>query len=159
MSNESKLHVLHRAYEVEEQKALEEKKKVSEKVNERQKIVDELLRERNRMQAAIREWRTKGRVSALRGGEAWRLASGASFETRIAAELAVLEERLRNKTEELNRAIERAKLADDDWKEARLDKKRLEKVMDNRYASELAVDVAREEIDADELSFFGRDKK
>lgn len=158
MPKDNKLQALRKAKEIEEQKALEEKQKVEIVVEERQKIVDSLQRKHDALCQKLERMRTTERGNALHVGDATQLGAIFSYEKRVNAELEELSCQLDARRKELKMALERGELADQDLLRARVERKKIEKFLDNRQLTERVVDAAIEEALTDEMNYYRRDK-
>ncbi len=159
MPTENKLRALRRTFEIEEQRALAARNQVDSVVKERQAITEDLYARRDKLLKSLEDLRTDGRKKALHSGDGSQLASISRFSTRLEKELAELQEVIASREKELNSALERLEVAEEELVEARLEKKRLERLLDKREFSERIRDEANKEAEADEMNFYRRRKE
>lgn len=159
MQTEKKLRALQRTFELEEQRALAARNKIDEVVEQRRAIVEKLHEERRRLSDALHRLRNQDRSKALQAGQGAALASISRYSARIEKELAELSGVIASREQELASAVERLTAAGDDVIAARLEKKRVERLLDKREFSERLRDEANKEADADEMSFYRRRKE
>jgi hypothetical protein len=158
MSKDVKLQALRTACEVEEQQALERKKKVDAVVEERKQIVNMLLAKRDALLGRLKKLTTTNRAEALHAGDASGLAAVTRFEKRLNGDLEKLLAELELRTKELEKAQERAQLADKELVDARIEKKKIERFLENWQRSERVRDAAIDEAITDEMSSYKRTK-
>jgi hypothetical protein len=158
MSKDVKLQALRTACEVEEQQALERKKKVDLVVAERKQIVDVLFVKHDALLSRLKKLTTTDRAEALHAGDAQALAAVTRFEKRLNGDLEKLLVDLELRTKELEKAQERVQLADKELVEARIEKKKIEKFLENWKQSERVKDAAIDEAITDEMSSYKRTK-
>ena len=159
MPRDAKLQALQRACEVEEQRALEEKMRVDSIVEARQSLVDQIGAEREELERTLEGLHTKRRDVALQNGDASQLASISRYRVRLTKELGEIEENFQARLKELDVALARAEIAEEELVAARVERKKVEKFLDSREQSARVVDAAIEESESDELSYYRRGKK
>lgn len=158
MSKDVKLQALRTACEVEEQNALERKRKVDLIVEERKRIVDALSEKRDALSDRLKKLTTTDRAEALHMGDARTLAAVTRFEKRINADLEKLSAELGQRGAELAKAQERLRLADQELLDARIEKKKIAKYLENWQQSERVKDAALDEAITDEMVSYKRTK-
>ncbi|MCB0322882.1 MAG: hypothetical protein KDD69_04890 [Bdellovibrionales bacterium] len=158
MAQDPKLQALKRTYEVQEQQALEEKRKVDAVVEHRRKAVEALRHERDALSDKLADIRSVGRQSALCSGDAARLNSIAAYESRLVQVLRELQTVLAEKEQELSSGLARLTLAEEDLLAARIETKKLERFVEHREQAARVTDAAREEALTDEMNFYRRKK-
>lgn len=156
--SKGKLGVLQRAYEVDERRALEEKKRVDAIVDERQKIVEELEGERDALETKLQTLRGQDKRNALHTGDAGQLAAIERYAKRLQLQAGALDSVLEERRKELQQAVERSGFAEQELLAARMEKKKVERILKNRADTVRAVNEASNEALADEMSFY-RPKK
>ena len=159
MSQDTQLLALLKTCEVEEQRALQRKREVEKVLAERQLVFDGLDAKREDLLLRIRELGGGQRVTALQGQDISQVHSITQYLERMRKAIPELEAQLDEQTRELQRASERDKLAEGEVIAARLEKKRIEKLIEGRFVDELVKGSAVEESLADELSTSAAVKK
>ena len=155
-----KLKALQRSYEVEERSAAQHKREVEVVVEERRKVFEELLLEKQRLEVELKKVRTQDRASALVLGDAQQLLAFSRYEARLKRELKELDVRLEQREHELQQAADRAELAGDELVAARIEKKKVERFLEQKAESVRVRDAASEEAEVDESSFYrGKGKR
>lgn len=154
MPKDVKLQALRKTYEIEEQRALEEKQRVENVVEERRQIVEDLHRKCDELDGTLKRLRTKERGLALSSGDTVQLSAISRYEKRVKSELDEISRLAALRKKEFEQALERLQIAEQDLIDARIEKKKIEKFMDNRQHSERVVDAAIEEALTDEMNFY-----
>ena len=154
MVKSGKLHALQTQYELEEQNALEEMNRVAIVVAERRGVVESLVSKRVELEEELGRLRGSQRQKALQSGNSSQLASIARFEKLVVEKLSVVENNLVEKEAELKRALDREESAEKNLVLARIERRKVEKVIENRQRSARVIDAAREEAMTDEMNFY-----
>ncbi len=158
MSKDSKLHAMRTACEVEEQAAIEAKNRVDAVVRERQDIVGMLLNQQRKLAEKLKNLTSEQRSKALLAGDALQLAAITQYAQKLKQDTDNLSAKLKERSQELETALVRARLADEELIKARVEKKKLDKLIENWQQSELRRSVALDELNNDELSHVRRGK-
>jgi hypothetical protein len=149
---DKKLEALKRTYELNEQELLERVAAVENIVGQREaalKISKELISDTEK---ALHDMRHRARFQALQTGHGARVSSIIPVEERLEKTLLRLRAEEKEKMEELARARRRAEIVKEELIAARIERKKVEKFVDNKQQSERIIDAAREEAHSDELS-------
>lgn len=155
----NKLGVLLRTYEAAEKDAAHEQRRVSDIVAERRRVVEELRSRHSALSEKVSALIGAKRPEALRTGNVSQITTISAYTGRLHKELAQIEEHVKVKEEELQRAVERAQLAQDELVSARVEKKKLEQLIEAQRRISARQDLARSEAAADELNTFRRKDK
>ncbi|HQH28488.1 MAG TPA: hypothetical protein PLP17_13915 [Oligoflexia bacterium] len=156
MAKDGKLQALQTSCEIDEQQAFERKRKVDDIVVQRQKLVDELAGKRTVMLKKLQKLEHVDRGAALLNGDALRLSAISRYSKRLSADIERLSAEFEERTQELRRALERARLAEQALIDARIEKKKIEKFIENRRQTERVHNAAMEEDAIDELNLYRR---
>lgn len=159
MAKDSQLTAVRKTLELEEHKALQHYSEIDRVVRERRESLDVTKARQQALKKKLLDLAQKHRMNALQGGEVAQLAGIDRYAGRLRKELAEVDELVASKQQELDRALERAKLADEDLVKARLERKRIERFIDERSLQEKVLGAAVEEALLDEMSSFRRGDK
>ena len=159
MSKDSQLIAVRKTLELEEHKALQHASEIDRVVRERREALESVIAKQEGLKRKLLDLAQKHRINALQGGDVARLAGIDRYAGRLRKELAETDEHVASKQQDLDRALERAKLADEDLVKARLERKRVERFIDERSLREKMLGAAVEEALLDEMSSFRRGEK
>lgn len=151
-----KLAVLQQTYELEERKAIEEKRKIDLVVEEREAIVAVVEAQLDELQSKLRQMQQNEKRRAVTSGDGGLLASVERYRRRVQDDVHRLGLELQERQSELSRARERLQIAEQDLVAARLEKKKVERLLERRELSARINAEAVEEAETDEMSFFTR---
>lgn len=157
--NEKKLRALQKTFELDEQRILHERNDIDQVVDQRRRLVEEVQEQRSVLQEKLNKLRTEERAAALQTGNGQRLASTSRFEKRVEKELAEVEELVASREKELAAAVERFEATDAELVEVRIEKKKLERLLDKREFRERIRDEATQEALADEMNYYRNRRK
>ena len=152
MSNDTQLLALLKASEVEEQRALLQKRDIDNVVEARQLLADQLRKQKEELDARLKDVGNKFRIAALQEQDAAQMQSVTKYAEQLRKTGSVLDKEWQERNQELQRAIERATLAENELVEVRFEKKRLEKLLEERNLQELVLGSAVEDSLIDEMS-------
>ena len=158
MVDKTKLKALQRTYDVEEQHAADDLRSIEGIVNQRREALECLESKCFALQETLISLRTNARIDAAQLGDSVQLSSIQGYAKKLEREITLVSESIREKSQELFRAEERAGLAEEELLAVRLAKRRVEKYQEKRRLKEKLVDEAREEAQTDEMSFFNKRK-
>ncbi|MCB0358054.1 MAG: hypothetical protein KDD44_00405 [Bdellovibrionales bacterium] len=145
---DGKLESLRRATEVGEYEAVRYLRQVQDVVDAREVRVHELQESLGQLRRRVAMLKGEGTRQALQqGGGA---ASEHTFAKRLAGDIAVLERELDERIRELRAAELRLRAAEDDVTSARIERKKIEKLIANRQDIARRAGEAREELASDE---------
>ncbi len=136
MRSKQKLEVLLRSLEVEERNSLEEKVRIEEIANTRVKVLSGLVEERTLLYSKLDDL-SQSQKRALVGGS--RVVSSAemqAFRGRLNKQIEELKVKIDKADEQYRLARERLELAENDLLEARIGRKKVEKLLDSKKARE-----------------------
>ena len=154
MSKDAKLLALRTTCEVEEQLAFEQKKKVDTVVEQRQQAVLVLSGSRDSLAEKLKRLVTLDRQTALHAGDALQLVAITQYEKRLKGEIEKLSRELQERTRELELALTRARIAEEDLRKARVEKRKIEKYLEDWQRSERIRHAAIEEVTTDEMNSY-----
>ena len=159
MSSESQLRALLKQYELVERDAVQEKLRIEQVVQQRQQRVEQLRRKLDELHSKLRAHETSGRVTAMKAGRAYEATSHVEWAGRLRIESQNLQAELADHEKDLQLAAERAKIAEDALSQARVDKKKVEKLQERRQLSADITEAALEEQSNDEESTVQRPRR
>ncbi len=145
--------------EAEEHQAAQLKKKIEEVLDSRKSKLAEVEARRSKLLEKLAVMMGEKRYSALNSGDISRVASITGYRERLEREILEVEREFETQNVEVNRAIERAKMAEDDLLEARIERRKIEQLVTAEEQSERLKKVALEEINTDELNSSRRGKR
>jgi hypothetical protein len=139
------------ARESGEKDALRAHHEVERIVTQRRRVVDELKALRAGISDKLREFLENKRVAALQEGNLNRLSALTGYGKRLSRELKRIEQELELREIDLKRAIERSDIAEEEFHKARVERKKVEHVIEGQRQSNRVLDIARDEALQDEL--------
>ncbi len=151
MKEDSRLTSLLRARESGEKDALRLWQEVERIVAERRGIVDELRAKCASLTEKLRQSLDWRRISAMQQGDLNQLSALTGYGKRLSRELEHVEEELESRVVDLARALERAGIAERDFSEAHVERKRVEQLIEGQRQSKRVLAIAREELLQDEM--------
>ena len=152
MSQDARLKTLLVDAEKSEVEATRERLRIERVVDEREAMVSVLEEKKRSLEGKQDLLGQKIRAEALPAGDASSLRSLTSYQQRLRRELEALEEEIARKIKELERAREYDKRATTEEIEARVERKKIEKLIDAKEQKKRISEVARDESAGDELS-------
>lgn len=153
-----KLQALFRSLEVIERSALEEYQKVETIHQQRAEKCEDLKAEKDSLNKGLAKLRGSDRTQAVLSGNASSVSSILLKEKALESALRLLSEKIATAVGDLTRAQERLTIAEKELLEARIEKKKVERLRENRENFARNVSSASSEIETDEMSFFRRKK-
>lgn len=154
MTQDKRLAALIRASDAVEQEALQERKRIDLVLSQRQQAVDSLREEESRLQREIDELSANRGKHALLTGDARTLSVIKGYSRRLSKRVQELEGQLRTKEADLSLARQRLVLAEEELVNARVERKKLERLVSSQERKRLGRNVAEEELNVDEISGF-----
>jgi len=158
IESKNKLIALLRSYEVNEKNILSDHLKIEKVYNERKDLQDSLESKKNNFKEKLIELRSIKRADALMSGDMARMSLLVGKESKIQKEIEDLEAQLIESSSDLELAKQRVDDSHQELIEIRLEKKRLEKLLENRENFSRSVSDASKEILAEEISYSRRNK-
>jgi len=152
MADESQLIALQKACEAQEQEIARRKKEIAKVRHERQEIVDELERTRKDLESKVSSLLGKDRLKASRGTRGPDIQGVTNYAERVREEVEKTKMLLDEKRKDLDMALAREKLIEDELMSARLETRKVERLLDERNLQTLVHTTALEEVSTDELS-------
>jgi hypothetical protein len=141
-----------RTYEAEEERLLQEKSQIESVLSRRQQQVSQLRQERARLETEVKTHLGARRREALASGEGHLALACTNWGKRMARELEEVAEKQRVEEEDLTRAMERSHQAAQLLIEVRVEKKKIERLMEGRARVERQREAAVEEIVSEEIA-------
>ena len=141
-----------RSYEAQEERLLEERSQIETILGRRQQQVALLRQERSRLEGEVKTYLGSKRREALAGGEGRTAVACTNWGKRMARELREVVEKQRVEEEDLARAAERSTQASQMLIEVRVEKKKIERLMEGRARAEKQREAAAEEIVSEEIA-------
>ena len=154
MPADAKIQALFRSLEVEEKQLLKERLPIDEIIEKRTKSLELLLEKKQGFIAKLEEGDRKLKAQSLRSGNIGALAEWERFAARLKKELARLEPDVKNAERELVSAKQRLAQVDEELIAVRLERKKIERVIENREERERIQSQALDEVSSDELSIY-----
>lgn len=152
MADESQLVALQKACEARELEIVNRKKEVENVRLSRQQIVEELEKACQRLERKRSDLLNTDRLSAARGSTAAQIQGIVVYADKIRDEIESAKVVLSEKRKDLEMAITREKLVEEELLSARLETRRVEKLLEERNLQSLVHTSALEEVTVDELS-------
>jgi hypothetical protein len=156
---DSKLLAILKSFEGAEHAALRERAKVLQVFEQREGALKRAQERQEKLRSRLLHLRGAGRFSALHAGELGSVRAGAAFGVRLEGELREVESEVHTLVEDVRRAQERVTAVDEEVIQARIDRKRIETLLENREQARRVVGVHVEEVQAEELQGFKRKEK
>ena len=156
---DSKLRALQKKLGLQEEQLLLERNRIDEITKSRKAVADRLAEQVAALEAQLIDLRTKTRVQALHSGNGQQLAGISAFELRITQQLAGVTAKAAEANSDFAKAAERLEAAETDLLTIRVEKKRMEKLLDSRQLTERVKSDAREEALTDEMNSYRRPKR
>lgn len=147
MNDSKQLLTLVKTWGIEEQKALQYKLGVEKITKERETVYLGVLKKKKEVEIKINDWGGKFKKQALQLGDGRILQSTLAYKEKLQKELKRLEKEENEKLKELNSAIERSKLAEKEWLAARMEKQKIEKLLEKKKSATLIFDSVKDEIE------------
>jgi len=148
----NQLRALLKARELEEQRALQRRSEVEIVFSERAKDCSKLEREIEEVDSEVSKLDGVDRLRAAQEGDALKLQAVCSYRSRMSRKAKKLKTSLLEKNVDLERARERLAIADGELAAARVEVRRIERLLENRVQEELVRGSAAEESAMDELA-------
>ncbi|MCC6931970.1 MAG: hypothetical protein IT292_01765 [Deltaproteobacteria bacterium] len=152
MSKSDKLEKLLKVQESKETQVVLDGKKVQDVLRERQKAVDLLLKAKEDLLNRIEYYDQSVQQEGLITGDVSLLKGVSEQKKRLKQDLECLEQEIKNKMEELERARKYEQLNREELLAARQEKQKIAIVLNRAHEVALGTDAAREEVLVDELS-------
>ncbi len=159
MSDESQLLALQKACEAKEQEVLSRKKEIQRVVEERSRLLDEVRVEWNSAQEKLQRLLGPDRLKAVKESDSFGLQAISEFSNRLRAQMKEHEKVIAEREKDLNMARERELLAEEELMGARLESRRVEKLLEERNFRALVRGTALEEAANDDLANSGAIKE
>lgn len=151
MARDSQLLALLKARELDEQRALQRRAEIAQVVDERTSVCMGIAGDVDRLSREISALRGPKRIEAVLRGDGPTVESMALYAGRLATQRRELEALLVERTTELSRAQERLLGADQEVVNSRVERKRVEKLLEERERLERIQGSALEESATDEF--------
>lgn len=152
MKRDTKYDALLRARESAELEAAKYVQEVSVVVERRRNAHAEVAEKKASLERRLRDVRDSARQGAIQTGDCAGIASVGRYEKRLLAEIQRLDELLATRREELEKAEERLRLAEEELVEARVEKKKVEHLVDTKRQERELSEGAWEEALLDEMN-------
>ena len=152
MADESQLVALQKACEARELEIVNRKKEVENVRLGRQQVVDGLERDCQRLERKRSDLLNKDRISAARGSAASQIQGIVVYADKIRDEIESAKVVLAERRKDLEMAIAREKIVEEELLSARLETRRVEKLLEERNFQSLVHTSALDEVTVDELS-------
>ena len=152
MADESQLVALQKACEAREVEVANRKKQIVDVRLERQRIVEELESTCLTLSKKVSALLDKDRLSAARGSTGPQLQGVVGYAEKVRAEIEKTKVVLIEKRKDLEMAVTREKMVEEELLSARLETRRVEKLLEERNFQSLVHTSALDEITTDEHS-------
>ncbi len=147
MNDSKQLLTLVKTWGIEEQKALQYKLNVEKITKEREKGYLDIIKKKKDVELKINDWGGKFKKQALQVGDRRILQSALAYKEKLKKELKRLEKEENEKLKELNSAVERSKLAEKEWLAARMEKQKIEKLLEKKKSETFVFNSVKDEIE------------
>lgn len=158
VESRNKLTALFRSYEMNEKELLVEYSKIEKVYSQRKALYESLQASMKQFEMTLLEIRTSKRSSALMRGDVQKVSLLLEKEKELQQKLSEIEVEIEKAYSELNSADDRIKFSQGELMEVRLEKKRLEKLLENRDNFSRSISEASDEIRIEEMSYSRRNK-
>lgn len=138
--------------EASENEALQEERRVRIVLDERRLVYDSFLNRKEELIKQIRFLRGQARKDALRKGDIVGLSAVIRFAHALERQVVQLDEGMAKKKVELDIAESRAVLAEKDVVLARIERKKIETLVEGHAHSQRVLDAARDEAIVDDFN-------
>ena len=152
MNDDSQLVSLQKACEAKEQEALIRHRDVERVVETRRQASEKVRIEKELLEKKLSRLSGADRNSALKQQDAGQLDSIAQYSERLRRDVFRLETVLAERLKELQMAVERSEIAEQELVEARMESRRVEKLIEERNMQALVRGSALEEAATDEMA-------
>ncbi len=152
MRPELRLQSILKGHQIEERLALSRLAEVNDIVERRRGLYDKAFNLRRTLLDRIETYRHSKRHRAFAAGRINRIMSIDSYIERMGGELAKLQKDEQARSEELKSAEERAAGIEQELVDIRVEKKKIERYIENLTHRRRAAGVAREESQIDEMT-------
>ena len=152
MAKQRKLDSLLTSVEAGEQEALREWSRVDTVADVRKRAVERLREQCRILFERITYLRGPARIQAVCSGNAGQARTASGYTRRLENELRQMQQAVKEREDDVRRAVERSEAARGDLTDAQVERKKVEKLLSNYAASERRVEAAREDFRLDELA-------
>ncbi|MCB0345644.1 MAG: flagellar FliJ family protein [Bdellovibrionales bacterium] len=152
MSAGDKLHALLRTCEADEQNAAREFSMLQGVLEERQAKLQALNRQRGELLEKLAGLDLERKSGGPNSSSGKAVSSITSYTKRLTVQIEKLEDTIQESAVDVARAEQRCGIAEEELIEARIEKKKIEKLISGREQVERNTQQAREEVSNDELS-------
>ena len=159
MEADTQIQALLRKLEAEEMELVRQRRALEQLVEGREAEFRKVERGISERIERLGELQGKGRQTAAREKNINRISTGLAFATRLKQEIQSREPELKEKKGDFERAAERLALLEAELKKLQLEKRKLEKLLDNRHQAGRVMEEAREEASMDEMSRMPRQRR
>lgn len=154
MAGDRKIAALLRSIDLDEQKIVAHRQSVQKITDERRQQYEALQAKEAHLKMRLAQGGAMLRDSSVQHGEVGQLAEWERFSKRLQKELEVLAPQLVESLKELQSAEQRLAVVDEELLEVRIERKRIERIMENRETQERLQNQALDEASSDDLSVF-----
>ena len=151
-AQKTKFDALLKSREVNENEALQEELRVRSILDERRVVYDNFVSRKEGLVEQIAYLRSRARIDALRKGDVNGLSTVIHFLRALEKQLAELDKSVVKKKVELDVAKNRAMLAGNDVVLARIERKKVETLVEGRVQSQRVLEAARDEATVDDFN-------
>ncbi|MCC6954506.1 MAG: hypothetical protein IT290_10340 [Deltaproteobacteria bacterium] len=144
--------------EAAEREAGYEFQRIATVFDARMKEVESLGAECSSLEAVLREY-GESQVSSVVAGDVRRAITSMEYQRLLRRRLSQAKSKLKERETALSQAEERMKIAQDDLREALIEKKKIETLIALRQVEQRVVQYARDEVNEEEIAQVMRGKR
>jgi len=152
MNDDSQLVSLQKACEAKEQEALVRHRDVEKVVDQRRQASEKVRLAKQGLEQKLSKLSGADRNSALKQQDAGQLDSIAQYSKRLRQDIARLEAELVERLKELQMALDRSAIAEQELVAAKMESRRVAKLIEERNMQALVRGSALEEAASDEMA-------
>lgn len=152
MSDQKQLQTLIKTWEIEEQKAQQQKQSIRMIVEEREKVYNSILSKKNELATKIADLGGKLKKQALQKGDKEFLQTSLVYKEKLKKELLIVDKEEVEKLKELKMAQDRLSRAQKELEQVVLEKQKIEKLLEKKQIADMMIKTAKDENAIDELN-------
>jgi len=152
LKSQTKLNVLLKSLEIAEKQVVQEKLRIEEIADSRVAVLSKLIEERNSIYARLEALSSGQKRNLVGGSQTSSPAQVQAFRKRLTKDLETLKPKIETADRQFKSARERLELAENELLEARIERKKVEKLLDSKIAREQVKHEMVEERIMEELN-------
>lgn len=151
MSGDDKLQALLRSCEAQEQSAARDFSRLQDVLRQREQHLSGLAEELTGLKLKLQDMQRERIFGGSASGTCSSVSTITSYTKRLTAQIEKLEDSIRASKQDVSRAAERCDAAEEELIEARIEKKKIERLISGRQDVQRATETAREEVSLDDM--------